>query len=97
MDITDMRRSLNHVSSFLETCSTPNSDISEVALVSEDSWTESNSYALDEPCISDTQPQEERGTYSVTTESPRRTKRGHSPSPGFPPTFNYHVSTELTN
>ena len=41
IDMADLRRSLNHVSSFIETCSTPNSEISEVALVNEDSWAES--------------------------------------------------------
>ena len=38
-----------------------------------------------------------RGAYSVTAETPRRTRRGHSPAPRFPSTYNFHVSTELAH
>ena len=62
-------------------------------MVSEGGWTEGNSYTPEDPGVPDCQPVVERGALSVSAETPRRTRRGHSPAPKFPPSYNYHVST----
>ena len=91
--MANLRRSLNQVTSLLDAYSPTRSEVSEVAMVSEGGWTEGNSYTQEDPGLPDCQPVVERGALSVSAETPRRTRRGHSPAPKFPPSYNYHVST----
>ena len=77
------------MNAFIDSCFTT---MSEGAATSEDSWQEEGSYVAEDPRLSDTHSQPERGTYSVSSSTPSRTKRGHSPAPKFLPSYNFHVN-----
>ena len=88
------------MSAMLEQYSPTHSEINEVATINDGGWPQGSTYSQEDQGVPDGQPAVERGTLSVhaetprKTETPRRTRRGHSPAPLFPPSFNYHVSTE---